>query len=55
MTHDAWDRLNVDEKLDYLFRHSDATEQALQRLSASVQYLHERLRKIEAVVAENAA
>jgi len=55
MTYDEWKRLSDAEKFDYLFRHSAATEQAFQRLSASVQLLHERLRKLEAVVAETAS
>lgn len=55
MTYDAWNKLSNTEKLNYLFRHSVATEQAVERLGAILQGLHERLRKLEAAVTETAA
>jgi hypothetical protein len=55
MTHDAWKKLPDDEKLDYLFRWNEKMEETLNRLLASAQFLHERLKKVEAAVAESAA
>jgi hypothetical protein len=54
MTLDAWNKLTIGEKLDYLFRKSDEAEQRLNQLGSGLQYLHERLKKVELKVAETA-
>ena len=55
ITRDDWDRLSDDEKFDYLFRHTVATEQAAARLGGTMQLLHERLAKLEKKAAEESA
>ena len=55
ITRDDWDRLSDDEKFDYLFSHTVATEQAAARLGGTMQLLHERLAKLEKKAAEESA
>ena len=55
ISRQQWDAYDEDEKWEYLFRHTVATEQNLERLGAALQRVRDRLDKLEAEVEGNAA